>query len=118
MPPGMSRVFAEQGVPAKRLDAAFVNGYMYTRLVPLIGGDKPPKKLPPAWVLRLVTRVHPEFRKRTRTATKTLAERPWNDIAVRWDREMRPLSANATRLPGRSAGRNSTTPNSPTTCAA
>jgi pyruvate,water dikinase len=90
MPAGMGRVFAEQGVPAKRLDAEFVNGYMYTRLVPLIGGDKPPRKLPPAWVLRLATRVHPEFRKRTRTAAKTLAERPWNEIAVRWDREMRP----------------------------
>ena len=90
MPAGMERVFAEQGVPAKRLDAAFVNGYMYTRLVPLIGGDKPPKRLPPAWLLRIATRVHPEFRKRTRTATKTLAGRPWNDIVVRWDREMRP----------------------------
>ena len=47
MPAGMGRVFGEQGVPAKRLDAEFVNGYMYTRLVPLIGGDKPPKRLPP-----------------------------------------------------------------------
>jgi phosphohistidine swiveling domain-containing protein len=90
MPAGMGRVFAEQGVPAKRLDAEFVNGYMYTRLVPLIGGDKPPKRLPPAWLLRLAARIHPEFRKRTRTAAKTLADRPWNEIVVRWDREMRP----------------------------
>jgi rifampicin phosphotransferase len=90
MPAGMGRVFEEQGVPAKRLDAEFVNGYMYTRLVPLVGADKPPKKLPPTWVLRVATRVHPEFRKRSRTAAKTLQERPWNDIAVRWDREMRP----------------------------
>ena len=90
MPAGMSHVFADQGVPAKTLETRFVHGYHYTRLVPLIGGDKPPKKLPPAFVLRVATRIHPEFRKRTRTATKTLAERPWNDIARQWDTEMRP----------------------------
>jgi pyruvate,water dikinase len=90
MPAGMSHVFADQGVPAKTLETRFVNGYHYTRLVPLIGGDRPPKKLPPAFVLRVATRIHPEFRKRTRTATKTLAERPWNDIARQWDTEMRP----------------------------
>lgn len=87
---GMARVFADQGVPAKSLDTRFVNGFHYTRLVPLIGGDKPPKKLPPAFVLRVATRVHPEFRKRARTAAKTLAERPWIDVAQRWDRELRP----------------------------
>jgi rifampicin phosphotransferase len=90
MPAGISRVFAEQGVPAKTLETRFVNGYHYTRLVPLIGADKPPKKLPPAIVLKAVTRLHPEFRKRTRTAARSLAERPWTDIARQWDREMRP----------------------------
>jgi rifampicin phosphotransferase len=90
MPAGMSHVFADQGVPAKTLETRFVNGYHYTRLVPLIGGDKPPKKLPPAFVLKVATRVHPEFRKRTRTAAKTLADRPWNEIARQWDRETRP----------------------------
>ena len=36
MPAGMSHVFADQGVPAKTLETRFVNGYHYTRLVPLI----------------------------------------------------------------------------------
>ena len=93
MQAGMARVFEEQGIPAKTLQARFVNGYMYTRLVPVIGGDKPPKKLPPTWILRLATRAHPAFRKRTRTARNTFEQRPWNDIAVRWDREMRPRLA-------------------------
>ena len=90
MPAGMSRVFADQGVPAKSLETRFVNGYHYTRLVPLIGGDKPPKKLPPEFVLRVATRVHPEFRKRTRTAARTLAERPWNEVVGTWERETKP----------------------------
>jgi rifampicin phosphotransferase len=94
MPAGMERVFAEQGIPAKTLQARFVNSFMYTRLVPLINADKPPAKLPPAWVLRLATHVHPAFRARTRTARRTLEERPWIGIADKWDREMRPrLSA-------------------------
>jgi pyruvate,water dikinase len=90
MPAGMSHVFADQGVPAKTLETRFVNGYHYTRLVPLVRGDKPAAKLPPPFVLKAMTRLHPEFRKRTRTAAKTLADRPWNDIAREWDREMRP----------------------------
>jgi pyruvate,water dikinase len=90
MPAGMSHVFADQGVPAKTLETRFVNGYHYTRLVPLVRGDKPAATLPPPFVLKLMTRLHPEFRKRARTAAKTLTDRPWNEIARRWDREMRP----------------------------
>ncbi len=93
MEAGMERVMEEQGVPARTLRARFVNGYMYTRLVPLIGGDKQPKKLPPAVVLRVATRVHPAFRARTRTARRTIDERPWNEVVARWHAEMRPQLA-------------------------
>ena len=98
MPAGIGRVFADQGVPARTLDTRFVNGFHYTRLVPLIGGDKPPKKLPPAFVLRLVTRLHPEFRKRSQTASRTFAERPWNDVVRTWERETRPRLEERNRL--------------------
>jgi pyruvate,water dikinase len=93
MEAGMARVMEEQGVPASTIRARFVHGYMYTRLVPLIGGDKPPKKLPPAFVLRVATRAHPAFRARTRTARRTLGTRPWNDVVARWHAEMRPQLA-------------------------
>ena len=93
MQAGISRVMEEQGVPARTIQARFVNGYMYTRLVPLIGGDKPPKKLPPLFVLRAATRIHPEFRRRTRTARQSFDARPWNAVAERWHTEMRPRLA-------------------------
>ena len=48
---GFTRVFAEIGVPAECLEQRFVNGFMYTRLRPLIGADKPPRKPPPTPVL-------------------------------------------------------------------
>ena len=90
MEAGMTSVMAENGVPASTIRARFVNGYMYTRLVPLIGADKPPTKLPPAWVLKLASRAHPAFRARNRTARESLEQRPWNDVVVRWHTELRP----------------------------
>ena len=36
MPRGMRRIFRDLGTPADTLDARFVNGFMYTRLRPLI----------------------------------------------------------------------------------
>ncbi len=85
MPAGMRRVFGELGAPLDTLDVRFVNGFMYTRLRPLIAPDKPPKRLPPLVVLRLVSRLHPEFRRRERTAARTLAERPWRAVIDDWE---------------------------------
>ena len=87
---GFTKVFAEIGVPAECLEQRFVNGFMYTRLRPLIGADKPPRKPPPTPVLWTVARVHPAFRSRNKQATKTLAERPSNEVVQRWNDEIRP----------------------------
>lgn len=63
---------------------------MYTRLLPLIGPDKEPKKLPPKPVLKAVAHLHPMFRARARAATATLRDRPWLAVLDRWEREMKP----------------------------
>jgi rifampicin phosphotransferase len=97
MAAGMERVFSEVGVPARRMEARFVNGYMYTRLIPLIGGDKPPRKLPPSPILKLATRFHPEFRRRTKAATTALDERAYLQVVDDWTTTIRP------RLVGRNA---------------
>jgi len=85
MPAGMRRVFAELGTPADTLDCAFVNGFMYTRLRPLVGADRPAKKLPPRLVLQAVTRLHPKFRSRTRAAQRVQVERPWRKVIADWE---------------------------------
>lgn len=90
LPAGLRRVFAENGVPADTIDVKFVNGFFYSRLRPLIGGDQPPRKLPPPFVLKLVTRLHPTFRARTKRAVATLAERTSVAVAHHWDAEIRP----------------------------
>ena len=87
---GFRRVFAELGVPADTIEAQFVNGFYYTRLRPLIGADKPTRKPPPTPLLWLAARLHPEFRRRAKTATSTLATSPSNAVVDRWHREIRP----------------------------
>jgi rifampicin phosphotransferase len=84
MPAGMRRVFAELGTPAETLDCRFVNGFMYTRLRPLIGADRPAKHLPPRFVLKMVGRFHPEFRRRRKAAERAQIERPWRRVVEEW----------------------------------
>ena len=75
---------SEFGIPAETLSARYVNGFFYSRLRPLVSPDKPPRKAPPRVVLQLVARVHPEFRRRTKAAARTLEDRPWRAEVERW----------------------------------
>ena len=50
---GTRRGLAELGAPLDGLEFRFVNGLTYSRVRPVIGSDKPPKKLPPVPVLKL-----------------------------------------------------------------
>lgn len=87
---GIKRVFKELGMPATSLAVEFVNGFMYSRLLPLVGADSKPRRSPPDVVLKAVTRLHPEFRARNKTAIATLRDRPSNDVVRRWENELRP----------------------------
>jgi len=89
MAEGMRQGFEVMGAPLRGMEAAFVNGSFYHRLVPLVGGnlDLP---LPPAPVLWLVARLHPAFRRQTRRARRAIEGRVWNDELARWVDEDRP----------------------------
>jgi pyruvate,water dikinase len=82
---GMRELFALYGMPADTLDGRFVNGYFFTRLRPLLRPDKPPKKAPPAFVLKLAFKLHPELRRRAKRAERTLAEQPWRAAIRHWE---------------------------------
>ena len=90
MPAGMERVFAEIGAPIRRIDSEFVHGFNYTRVRPLIGGDRTVTRLPPVSVLKLVSRLHPELRRRARRARALLRDKPFHDVVQRWNDEIRP----------------------------
>ncbi len=90
MESGLRRVFGELGAPVGAISGRFVHGFMYTRTVPLVGANRSATKLPPAWVLKVVSRVHPEFRRRTRLAAKALADPPGPAVVTRWNEELKP----------------------------
>ena len=75
--------------------------------------DRPP---PPAWLLRVLTRVHPELRRRDRQARRALGRRTWHDDLRRWFDELRPARLASRPGPaGRRSRRVSTTTRSPPT---
>ena len=87
---GMRRVFRDLGTPAQTMECKFVNGFMYTRLRPLIGANRSTTKLPPPAVLRLATRLHPAFRRARTQTERTLADRPWRKVVADWHASTRP----------------------------
>jgi pyruvate,water dikinase len=84
MPAGMRRVFRDNGAPVETLQVTFVNDFFYSRLRPLISPDKPPKKLPPEFVLKIATRLHPEMRRRAKAAQRSLETQPWKKVIHDW----------------------------------
>jgi len=83
---GTGRGFRELGAPLGSLEFRQVNGLFYSRVFPLIGANKPPKKLPPLPVLKLATKLHPEMRRRAKIAEQTIANPPWRAKTKEWHR--------------------------------
>ncbi|MBN4047457.1 hypothetical protein JYT71_00465 [Acidimicrobiaceae bacterium AH-315-P05] len=71
--------FANQGIPARTMSMRWANGFAYSRLLPLVGAERPSTKAPPALAVKVLTRLHPEFRRRTKAAVQSLNEPPYRD---------------------------------------
>ncbi len=89
-PTGTRKASAEIGMPVETLDLRFVDGFMYTRLRPLISPDRAATKLPPRAILKLAVRLHPEMRRRAKQAARALTERPWQKVVDDWASTTRP----------------------------
>ena len=83
---GTREMFKFIGAPLDALEFRFVNGLVYSRVRPLIAPDKPAAKLPPLPLLKLAIRLHPQMRKRRKTAERMLVERPWRAVVDDWRR--------------------------------
>ena len=78
------------GIPAETLEMRFVNGFTYTRLRPLVLADRPSSKPTPTIVLKVVSRIHPEFRRRTKAARQILDRSPAPPVIEEWRSTTRP----------------------------
>ena len=82
---GIVEPLERYGLPLATVQARFVNGCLYMR--PLAIGEKPgstPKAPPPAFVMKLIARLHPELRRRAKTAERAFAERRWREEVDQW----------------------------------
>lgn len=82
--PTYRSVLKEFGGAIDTIDMRFVHGAMYRRLVPLIGADTDKGKVPPKPVLWLASRLHPELRRREKTAGRVMREKTFLGDIVRW----------------------------------
>ena len=80
---GFTVVAERYGLPLAEVRAALVNGCLYFRMIGIGEGDKP-SKTPPAWVMKVMTRVHPELRRRNRTASRAWQDKVWRDEVDDW----------------------------------
>jgi len=83
---------ARYGLPVDYVEVRFVNDHCYARMRP-VGAPEPkpgrPSKAPPALVLKVLARVHPELRRRARAARRAIDQKLWHDDRLRWEREGR-----------------------------
>jgi pyruvate,water dikinase len=82
---GIVEPMQRYGLPLATVQAKFVHGCLYMR--PLAVGEKPgsaPKPPPPALVMKLIARLHPELRRRAKTADQAFAQRRWRDEVDQW----------------------------------
>ncbi|MEM9566209.1 MAG: PEP-utilizing enzyme [Actinomycetota bacterium] len=77
-------VFETYGGPLDTIEMRFVNGKTYRRLVPLVGADRGGSP-PPGPILWAAARLHPAFRRRERTAKRTLEEGTFLEPIDHWD---------------------------------
>ena len=82
-PPGMASYMERYGVLARTLDVAFVHGHLYITPVPL-AGPRDLRRTPPRVLVWMLSRLHPAFRRRTRSARHALEERPWRAVTEHW----------------------------------
>jgi rifampicin phosphotransferase len=94
---GTRTCFSRYGFPIDRLDGGHVNGWFYFRAVPA-GVPDNGKEPPPAPLLKVLTRLLPELRRRRRTAAETVGGRRWLADARAWTIERESWMARADSL--------------------
>jgi rifampicin phosphotransferase len=89
-----TKVLVERwGLPLAGVRAELVNGCMYVRPTGVGEGAKP-MPTPPKIIMKVLVRLHPEMRRRTRTAAAAWTERRWRVEVDQWfDRDRAALVA-------------------------
>lgn len=87
MADGFADTFSRYGLPLSHAELVHVHGWGYLRMVPVGGPDRPGAGAPPPVVLKVLTRLSPELRRRERRARQALEDRLWLRDAETWTQE-------------------------------
>jgi pyruvate,water dikinase len=92
-PPNMMRGFkhatVRYGALLDYLDVAVINRFMYVCPRP-VGAPKSAKGAPPRLIFKLLTKLHPEIRRRLKQARATFETKLWREDIALWDSEWKP----------------------------
>jgi pyruvate,water dikinase len=86
---GFREGMARYGMLLECMEFQVVNRFVYTA-VRAVGAPKGAKGPPPKLIFKLVTKLHPEVRKRIRTIAETWETKRWRDDVARWDTKIKP----------------------------
>src|SRR5690242_887906 len=90
-PAGFKTGTARFGLLLSHLEPGFSQSMIYMQPVP-VGAPEGAMGPPPKPVLQLVSRLHPEMRRRHRTAEAAFAGKIWREDLVRWDEVDKPAA--------------------------
>ncbi|MEO8306275.1 MAG: PEP-utilizing enzyme [Betaproteobacteria bacterium] len=79
------------GLLLDHIEPGFVNGFFYNKKV-IVGAPANAKGPPPKLVFKLMCRLHPQMRRRLKTAATVLQRKPWRDHLKHWDMVLKPQS--------------------------
>lgn len=86
---GFREGMARYGLLLEGLEFRTVNRFVYTA-VRAVGAPPNAKGAPPKLIFKLLTKLHPEMRRRIRTIVETFETKRWRADVARWNDEIKP----------------------------
>lgn len=93
-PKGFAEGTARYGVLLSHLEPGFSHGFLYSQPV-AVGAPAGAMGVPPKPVLQLISRIHPEMRRRHKAAERAMREKLWRQDLARWDEVDKPAAIEA-----------------------
>jgi rifampicin phosphotransferase len=86
---GFTETFAYYGLLLASMEAAVINGFIYSGPRP-VGAPKDAKGPPPKPVFKLLTWFHPEIRRRIARSREVFEKKLWREQVREWDEQVKP----------------------------
>lgn len=86
---GFKEGTARYGLLLSHFEAALINQFLYLAPRP-VGAPPSASKPPPKLIFKLLTKLHPEIRRRIKRMREVFETKAWREDVARWDTEVKP----------------------------